>query len=183
MENDAVSEMMTGQGKSLVIPLKAYLDSLYGKVNVVTSNDYLAERDSSEAKKIFDALGVSTSHISSKFSRNDKKSAYQNDIINSTVQQLGFDYLRDNLQKSSNGKIMPELDSIIIDEMDSVLFDQGMTPLVLSGEEMPLNIEYLQNILYLQYKQNYDDNDNLSDNNADVYVCNLDDNNKQVRLY
>lgn len=144
MENDAVSEMMTGQGKSLVIPLKAYLDSLYGKVNIVTSNDYLAERDSFEAKKIFDALGIKTSHISSKFSRNDKKLAYQNDIIYSTVQQLGFDYLRDNLQKSSNDKIMSELDSIIIDEMDSILFDQGMTPLVLSGEEMPLNIEYLQ---------------------------------------
>ena len=144
MENDAVAEMMTGQGKSLVVPLKAYLDSLYGKVNIVTSNDYLAERDSMDAKRIFDALGISTSHVSSKFSHKEKEVAYESNIIYSTVQQLGFDYLRDNLVKTKNDKIMPSLDSLIIDEMDSVLFDQGMTPLVLSGEKLEINLDYLQ---------------------------------------
>lgn len=144
MENDAVAEMMTGQGKSLVVPLKAYLDSLYGKVNIVTSNDYLAERDSNDAKKIFDALGITTSHVSSKFSHIEKEKAYKSDIIYSTVQQLGFDYLRDNLVKKADQKIMPSLDSLIIDEMDSILFDQGMTPLVLSGEKLEINVDYLQ---------------------------------------
>lgn len=144
MENDAVAEMMTGQGKSLVVPLKAYLDSLYGKVNIVTSNDYLAERDSMDAKKIFDALGISISHVSSKFSHKEKEVAYKSNIVYSTVQQLGFDYLRDNLVKTKDDKIMPSLDSLIIDEMDSVLFDQGMTPLVLSGEKLEINLDYLQ---------------------------------------
>lgn len=144
MENDAVAEMLTGQGKSLVIPLKAYLDSLYGKVNVVTSNDYLAERDSKEASKIFSALGVTTTHISSSFKANEKKMAYKKDIIFSTIQQLGFDYLRDNLANRNEDKIMSSLDTLIIDEMDSILFDQGMTPLVLSGENLELNKEYLQ---------------------------------------
>ena len=144
MDNDAVAEMMTGQGKSLVVPLKAYLDSLYGTVNVVTSNDYLAERDSLEAKKIFDALGVSTSHVASNFSHKQKEIAYQSKIIYSTIQQLGFDYLRDNLVKSENDKIMPPLNYLIIDEMDSVLFDQGMTPLVLSGEKLEIKSDILQ---------------------------------------
>lgn len=144
MENDAVAEMMTGQGKSLVVPLKAYLDSLYGQVNVVTSNDYLAERDCNETKNIFESLGVTTSHVTSSSNRNQKRNAYKSDIIYSTIQQLGFDYLRDNLEKTKEGQIMPSLDSLIIDEMDSILFDQGMTPLVLSGEELPINLEYLQ---------------------------------------
>lgn len=144
MVNDAVAEMMTGQGKSLVIPLKAYFDSLYGNVNIVTSNDYLAERDSHEAKKIFDALGITVSHITQKSNRNEKKDAYQSNIVYSTIQQLGFDYLRDNLVKEKSSKVMQSLDSLIIDEMDSVLFDQGMTPLVLSGEELPINNDYLQ---------------------------------------
>lgn len=144
MDNDAVAEMMTGQGKSLVIPLKAYLDSLYGKVNVVTSNDYLAERDSNDAQQIFDALGITISHVASHFNLNQKRTAYKSDIIYSTVQQLGFDYLRDNLAKRSEDKIMPTLDHLIIDEMDSILFDQGMTPLVLSGEILDINQNYLQ---------------------------------------
>ena len=144
MESDAVAEMLTGQGKSLVVPLKAYLDSLYGKVNVVTSNDYLAERDSKEASGIFNALGVTTAHISSSFSSNEKKLAYKNDIVYSTIQQLGFDYLRDNLSKTNNDKMMVSLDTLIIDEMDSILFDQGMTPLVLSGKKLELNKDYLQ---------------------------------------
>lgn len=144
MVNNAVAEMMTGQGKSLVIPLKAYFDSLYGNVNVVTSNDYLAERDSEEAKKIFDALGTTVSHITQKSNRNEKRNAYQSNIVYSTVQQLGFDYLRDHLVKDGSSKVMTSLDSLIIDEMDSILFDQGMTPLVLSGEELPINNDYLQ---------------------------------------
>lgn len=144
MVNNAVAEMMTGQGKSLVIPLKAYFDSLYGNVNIVTSNDYLAERDSHEAKKIFDALGTTVSHITQKSSRNEKKQAYQSNIVYSTIQQLGFDYLRDNLVKEKSSKVMHSLDSLIIDEMDSILFDQGMTPLVLSGEELPINNDYLE---------------------------------------
>lgn len=144
MDNDAVAEMMTGQGKSLVIPLKAYLDSLYGKVNIVTSNDYLAERDSNDAKQIFDALDITISHVASHFNRNQKRIAYKSDIIYSTVQQLGFDYLRDNLAQRSEDKIMPTLDHLIIDEMDSILFDQGMTPLVLSGEILEINQDYLQ---------------------------------------
>lgn len=144
MENDAVAEMLTGQGKSLVVPLKAYLDSLYGKVNIVTSNDYLAERDSIEGSKIFSALGVTTAHISKSFKANEKKLAYKNDIVYSTIQQLGFDYLRDNLAKTNADKMMVSLDTLIIDEMDSVLFDQGMTPLVLSGENLEINETYLQ---------------------------------------
>lgn len=144
MANDAVAEMMTGQGKSLVIPLKAYFESLYGNVNVVTSNDYLAERDSEDAKKIFEALGTSVSHVTQKTTRQEKKQAYQSNIVYSTVQQLGFDYLRDHLVKQSDDKVMQSLDSLIIDEMDSILFDQGMTPLVLSGEELPINHDYLQ---------------------------------------
>ena len=144
MVNNAVAEMMTGQGKSLVISPQAFFDSLYGNVNIVTSNDYLAERDSEESKKIFDALGTTVSHITQKSNRNEKRNAYQSNIVYSTVQQLGFDYLRDHLVKDGSSKVMTSLDSLIIDEMDSILFDQGMTPLVLSGEELPINNDYLQ---------------------------------------
>lgn len=129
-----ISEMGTGEGKTLVATLPAYLNALTGKsVHVVTMNDYLAVRDAQWMGKIFDFLDLSVGIITLNMLPKNKKDAYNCDIVYATNNELGFDYLRDNMAFTTEQKVQRELNFAIIDEVDSILIDEARTPLILSG--------------------------------------------------
>lgn len=131
----AVSEMQTGEGKTLTAAMGAAIHALEGKkVHVATVNDYLAGRDAEKLKPFFETLGLTVAHASAVLTPEQKKSAYNADIVYATAQELGFDYLRDHLVDSASKAVQRGLDVVIIDEIDSVLIDEAGTPLVLSGE-------------------------------------------------
>lgn len=129
-----IAEMRTGEGKTLVATLPAYLNALSGKgVHVVTVNDYLAKRDSEWMKPIFEFLGLTVGVIYPDMLHADKQKAYQADIVYGTNNEFGFDYLRDNMAFSLDDKVQHELNFAIIDEVDSILIDEARTPLIISG--------------------------------------------------
>ncbi|MGQ3890992.1 preprotein translocase subunit SecA [Legionella sp. CNM-4043-24] len=129
-----IAEMRTGEGKTLVATLPAYLNAVSGRgVHVVTVNDYLAKRDSSWMKPIFEFLGLKVGVILSDMPHGAKKEAYAADIVYGTNNEFGFDYLRDNMAFSLNDKVQRELNFAIIDEVDSILIDEARTPLIISG--------------------------------------------------
>jgi preprotein translocase subunit SecA len=130
-----IAEMRTGEGKTLVATLPAYLNALTGKgVHVVTVNDYLAQRDAEQMGKVHNFLGLSVGVVLSASSPYHKKQAYACDITYVTNTELGFDYLRDNMAKSQAGVVMRGLEYAIIDEVDSILIDEARTPLIISGD-------------------------------------------------
>jgi preprotein translocase subunit SecA len=134
LHQGCISEMGTGEGKTLVATLPAYLNAIFGnKVHVVTVNDYLASRDAEWMGKIFSFLGLSVGTSISGMSGEEKQKAYSCDITYATNNELGFDYLRDNMAFSSDQKMLQELSFAIIDEVDSILIDEARTPLVISG--------------------------------------------------
>ena len=129
-----ISEMKTGEGKTLVATLPAYLNAIQdNKVILVTVNDYLAQRDANWMRPIYEALGLTVGIIYSNQSFEEKKSAYQCDIIYATNGELGFDYLRDNMALRNEDKVQCSLDFAIVDEVDSILIDEARTPLIISG--------------------------------------------------
>ena len=129
-----IAEMGTGEGKTLVATLPVYLNALSGKgVHVVTVNDYLATRDAQWMGKIFDFLGLSVGIISSNMPPEDKQAAYACDIVYATNNELGFDYLRDNMAFASEQKVQRGLNFAVVDEVDSILIDEARTPLIISG--------------------------------------------------
>ncbi len=129
-----IAEMRTGEGKTLMSTLPAYLKALNGNsVHIVTVNDYLAQRDASWMNPIYDFLGISVGVITSGQSESEKRAAYQADIIYGTNNEFGFDYLRDNMAFSILDKFQSDLSFAIIDEVDSILIDEARTPLVISG--------------------------------------------------
>ena len=129
-----IAEMKTGEGKTLVSTLPAYLNSLQGKgVHIVTVNDYLAQRDSAWMGKVFDYLGVSTGCITNNLEDSDRKKNYDCDITYATNNELGFDYLRDNMKYELNEMVQREHNFCIVDEVDSILIDESRTPLIISG--------------------------------------------------
>ena len=129
-----VTEMRTGEGKTLVATLPAYLNALTGKgVHVVTVNDYLARRDSISMGKIYNFLGLSVGCIVVGMSDEAKRTAYNADITHATNNELGFDYLRDNMKYSLQERVLRPFNFAIIDEVDSILIDEARTPLVISG--------------------------------------------------
>ena len=134
LHEGCISEMGTGEGKTLVATLPAYLNAIFGnKVHVVTVNDYLASRDAEWMGKVFSFLGLSVGTSISGMSGEEKQQAYSCDITYATNNELGFDYLRDNMAFSSDQKMLQELSFAIIDEVDSILIDEARTPLVISG--------------------------------------------------
>ena len=134
LNEGSISEMGTGEGKTLVATLPAYLNSLAGKgVHIVTVNDYLAKRDSEWMGKVFSFLGLSVGTVVSGMSSEGKQKAYSCDITYATNNELGFDYLRDNMAFSQEQKAQKKLAFAIIDEVDSILIDEARTPLVISG--------------------------------------------------
>ncbi len=129
-----IAEMKTGEGKTLVATLPAYLNSLEGKgVNVVTVNDYLAKRDAEWMGQIYDFLGVSVGVVLNGMSSEERRDAYNCDITYITNNELGFDYLRDNMVIYKEQLVQRGLHYAIIDEVDSVLIDEARTPLIISG--------------------------------------------------
>jgi len=134
LNEGCISEMGTGEGKTLVATLPAYINALNGKgVHIVTVNDYLAKRDAEWMGKVFNFLGLEVGVSISGMTSEEKKKAYSCDITYATNNELGFDYLRDNMAFSQDQKTLRNLNYAIIDEVDSILIDEARTPLVISG--------------------------------------------------
>ncbi|GAX61644.1 preprotein translocase subunit [Candidatus Scalindua japonica] len=129
-----IAEMTTGEGKTLVATLPAYLNAIAGKgVHVVTVNDYLANRDMNWMLPMYEFLGLSAGAIQSNQSYDDKKAAYKADITYGTNNEFGFDYLRDNMRVHLEEQVQGALNYAIVDEVDSILIDEARTPLIISG--------------------------------------------------
>lgn len=129
-----IAEMKTGEGKTLVATLPAYLNALTGKgVHIVTVNDYLARRDSEWMGKIYEFMGLSVGLIVHGMSSSQRKKSYASDIVYGTNNEFGFDYLRDNMVVYKEDIVQRELNYAIIDEVDSILIDEARTPLIISG--------------------------------------------------
>ncbi|MGB1561113.1 MAG: preprotein translocase subunit SecA [Sinimarinibacterium flocculans] len=134
LHDGKIAEMRTGEGKTLVATLAAYLNALPGKgVHIVTVNDYLARRDADWMGRIFRFLGLTVGVISSGQSGQEKREAYACDITYATNNELGFDYLRDNMAFSLKDKVQRGQNYAIVDEVDSILIDEARTPLIISG--------------------------------------------------
>lgn len=129
-----IAEMKTGEGKTLTATLALYLNALTGKgAHLVTVNDYLARRDANSAKPLYDFLGLSVGVITHDMHDSERKEQYQSDILYATNNELGFDYLRDNMKFRYEDYIQRDLNFAIIDECDSILIDEARTPLIISG--------------------------------------------------
>lgn len=129
-----IAEMKTGEGKTLVATLPAYLNALTGKgVHIITVNDYLAKRDSEWMGKIYNFLGMKVGLVINGMKPNEKQDAYNCDITYGTNNEFGFDYLRDNMVIYKNQLVQRELNYAIVDEIDSILIDEARTPLIISG--------------------------------------------------
>ena len=134
LHRGGISEMKTGEGKTLVATLPAYLNALEGKgVHIVTVNDYLASRDAEWMGKIFRSLGLTVDCIRHALSDEERKIAYAADITYGTNNELGFDYLRDNMKYDLNDCVQRGYHYAIVDEVDSILIDEARTPLIISG--------------------------------------------------
>ena len=135
LNDGKISEMRTGEGKTLVATLAVYLNSLSGDgVHVVTVNDYLAKRDAKWMGKLYEFLGLSVGVNLSRMDPKDKKVAYAADITYGTNNEFGFDYLRDNMVYTKEDRVQRPLSYAVVDEVDSILIDEARTPLVISGQ-------------------------------------------------
>ena len=135
LNEGSIAEMKTGEGKTLVSTLAVYLNALSGKgVHVVTVNDYLANRDSQWMGKIYEFLGLSVGCVTPSVNEEDRKNAYNADITYATNNELGFDYLRDNMKFRLEDMVQRAPNYAIIDEVDSILIDEARTPLIISGQ-------------------------------------------------
>ncbi len=152
-----IAEMKTGEGKTLVSTLPAYLNSLTGKgVHIVTVNDYLAKRDSEWMGKVFDYLGVSTGCITNNLDDIRRKQNYSRDITYATNNELGFDYLRDNMKYELTDMVQREHNFCIVDEVDSILIDESRTPLIISGKLDDKTNLYSTSNDFIKYLKNED---------------------------
>ena len=134
LHDGRIAEMRTGEGKTLVATLTAYLNALPGKgVHVITVNDYLASRDAEWMSKLYGFLGLTTGVIVSGLDQDARQEAYASDITYGTNNEFGFDYLRDNMAFSKEERVQRELSYAVVDEVDSILIDEARTPLIISG--------------------------------------------------
>lgn len=129
-----IAEMRTGEGKTLVATLACYLNALEGKgVHVVTVNDYLAKRDAEQMGQVYRFLGLTVGVVMPNISDEERRQAYLADITYATNNELGFDYLRDNMKYTREQMVQRPFNYAIIDEVDSILIDEARTPLIISG--------------------------------------------------
>ena len=160
LHDGKIAEMKTGEGKTLMATLAAYLNALPGRgVHVVTVNDYLAKRDSEWMGRLYGFLGMTTGVIVSQMEQAARREAYAADITYGTNNEFGFDYLRDNMAFSLEQKVQRDLSFAIVDEVDSILIDEARTPLIISGpteESTDIYIKANEVIPYL-IKQESDD--------------------------
>jgi preprotein translocase subunit SecA len=140
-----IAEMRTGEGKTLVATLPAYLNALLGTpVHLVTVNDYLAARDANWMRPIYEFLGLSVGVIYSGQPSDEKREAYLADVTYGTNNEYGFDYLRDNLAQHTKEQVQRGLGFAIVDEVDSILIDEARTPLIISGPSNESSDLYLK---------------------------------------
>ena len=145
LHNGMIAEMKTGEGKTLVATLAAYLNALEGKgVHVVTVNDYLAKRDAEWMGQVYRFLGLSVDYIVHGKNDNERRMAYASDIVYGTNNELGFDYLRDNMKFSLPERVQRDFNFAIVDEVDSILIDEARTPLIISGEAEDSSETYIK---------------------------------------
>ena len=167
-----IAEMKTGEGKTLVSTLPAYLNSLNGKgVHIVTVNDYLAKRDSAWMGKVFNYLGVSTGCITNDLDDMERKKNYGCDITYATNNELGFDYLRDNMKYELDEMVQKSHNFCIVDEVDSILIDESRTPLIISGKLDDKTTLYLTSNEFIKHlkKDDYE----LDEKNKNVILSDL----------
>ena len=180
-----IAEMKTGEGKTLVATLPAYMNVVKGnKVILVTVNDYLAQRDADWMRPIYEQLGLTVGVIYSNQSFEEKKSAYQCDVIYATNGELGFDYLRDNMALRAEDKVQCSLDFAIVDEVDSILIDEARTPLIISGPSNESADYYVQikkiiPKLKEQLREGTED-EPLTENEIGHYI--IDEKNRSIEL-
>ena len=180
-----IAEMKTGEGKTLVATLPAYLNSVIGnKAVLVTVNDYLARRDAEWMRPIYEFLGLTVGVVVSNQEFTEKTNSYQSDIIYATNNELGFDYLRDNMAHSVQERVQCSLDFAIVDEVDSILIDEARTPLIISGpssesSEMYKQIKKFIPKLILQYREGTEE-DPLKEDEKGHYL--IDEKNRNVEL-
>ncbi len=152
-----IAEMKTGEGKTLVSTLPAYLNSLTNKgVHIVTVNDYLAKRDSEWMGKIFNFLGLNTGCIVGQLDDVDRQKNYACDITYATNNELGFDYLRDNMKYNISEMVQREHNYCIVDEVDSILIDESRTPLIISGRIEDKSNQYISSNNFIKKLQKSD---------------------------
>ena len=180
-----IAEMKTGEGKTLVATLPAYLNSVIGnKAVLVTVNDYLARRDAGWMRPIYEFLGLTVGVVVSNQEFTEKTNSYESDIIYATNNELGFDYLRDNMAHSVQERVQCSLDFAIVDEVDSILIDEARTPLIISGpssesSEMYKQIKKFIPKLILQYREGTEE-DPLKEDEKGHYL--IDEKNRNVEL-
>ena len=144
LHNGSIAEMATGEGKTLAATLPCYLNALTKKsVLVITANEYLAERDAKWMGPIFEGLGMSVGFISSGLNLTERKAVYEKDVVYVTNNEIGFDYLRDNMLLRKEDKTLRGLNFAVIDEVDSILIDEARTPLVISGVAEDLSLIHI----------------------------------------
>jgi preprotein translocase subunit SecA len=171
-----IAEMRTGEGKTLVATLPAYLNALTGKsVHIVTVNDYLARRDAGWMGRVFEFLGMTTGVTVSGQPYAEKQSAYQADITYGTNNEFGFDYLRDNMAFTAQERVQRGRSFAIIDEVDSILIDEARTPLIISGpvderSELYLKINALMPELTLQEEEGGPGDYTVEEKNKQIFL-------------
>ena len=180
-----IAEMKTGEGKTLVATLPAFLNaSIHNKVVLVTVNDYLATRDAEWMRPVYEFLGLTVGTVYSGQSTEDKISAYKADIIYATNNELGFDYLRDNMALSVEDRAQCSLDFAIIDEVDSILIDEARTPLIISGPSNESSDLYKQikKIIPKLQRQSREETEEepLKDHERGHYI--IDEKNRSIEL-
>ncbi len=145
LHKGGIAEMRTGEGKTLTATLPLYLNAITGKaVHLVTVNDYLARRDSEWMAPVFNALGLSVACLQNNMTDAERKDVYQADILYATNNELGFDYLRDNMKFRKEDFVQRPLYFAIVDEVDSILIDEARTPLIISGAAEDSSALYVQ---------------------------------------
>ena len=164
--------MKTGEGKTLVSTLPAYLNSLNGKgVHIVTVNDYLAKRDSEWMGKVFNYLGVTAGCITNNLNDIERKINYNSDITYATNNELGFDYLRDNMKYELDDMVQRAHNYCIVDEVDSILIDESRTPLIISGKLEDKTTLYITSNEFINHLQKNDYE--LDEKNKNVILTDL----------
>ena len=180
-----IAEMKTGEGKTLVATLPAFLNSAIGnKTILVTVNDYLARRDAEWMRPIYEFLGLSVGIVTSNQEIEEKIAAYKCDIIYATNNELGFDYLRDNMAHSTEQRVQCSLDYAIVDEVDSILIDEARTPLIISGPSSENSEMYKQIKKFIpklnRQEREETDEEPLLDRERGHYL--IDEKNRSVEL-
>ncbi|MEZ5449726.1 MAG: preprotein translocase subunit SecA [Thiolinea sp.] len=144
LNSGQIAEMRTGEGKTLVATLPAYLNALTGKgVHVITVNDYLAQRDAEWMSRLYGFLGMTTGVIINGLNQEQRRNAYAADITYGTNNEFGFDYLRDNMAFSLGERVQRKLSYALVDEVDSILIDEARTPLIISGPSQDASELYM----------------------------------------